>query len=410
MIDNTHWIVMAKMRLGTLAVADGMQCQCCRSEHGPNPTSDADFTEPKCLERLTNPVTHPQLCRVGKSRLKPHRMVTRSFCRLFETMNVYADEERAVPSLYQIEENGRVKEAVLDVVLSFPGETGLVPFDVTIRCPHGEDEGVAATKPGHAAKSGCLDKDERYGTGCVVPLAFETYGRLDERSCIDLRAVCAAAARCNNSSTASGAGRLTGTEAYNKVRRGLERTLLWEQADTVLRSIGQTTASAAYARKRRVNARERKSGGECLFPIKAVGQTPNSLYLRHTGSSVETHDPYAIENAIAVARNLAVNLDDAPPTPPAPPEATSLENPAAPINIVQHFDNDHINKISLHNNPGSRLRSVPLRGPPCSHSSLRSDSCHRKAGNGRQRQRQHCRRTRCHPSCQRGRGIAQQRN
>ncbi len=135
LIDTIHWLAMSKMRLGTMAVADGMQCQCCGSENGPNPASDAYFTEPKCLERLTNPVTHPQLCRVGKSRLRPHRMVTRSFCRLFESMNVYADEERAVPCLYHVEESGRVKEAVLDAVLSFPGETGLVPFDVTIRCP-----------------------------------------------------------------------------------------------------------------------------------------------------------------------------------------------------------------------------------------------------------------------------------
>ncbi len=131
--------------------------------------------------------------------------------------------------------------------------------------------------------------------------------------------MCAIAARCNNSSTASGSCKLTGAEAYNKVRRGLEKTLLWEQADTMLRSIGQTTASAAYARRGRERCKG-KGGSGCLFPIKAVGN-PNSLYLLHTGSDVVTHDHHAVENAIAVARNIAVNLDDAPPTPPAPPEA-----------------------------------------------------------------------------------------
>ncbi len=355
LIDNTHWIVMSKMRLGTMAVADGMACQCCRSENGPNPTSEVDFTEPKCLERLTNPVTHPLLCRVGKSRLKPHRMVARSFCRLFESLNVYADEERAIPSLYQLEENGRIKEAVLDAVLSFPGETGLVPFDVTIRCPHGEDEGIAATRPGHAAKSGCLDKDERYGTNCVVPLSYETYGRLDERSCAELRAVCAAAARCNNASTAAGTNKLTGAEAYNKVRRGLERTLLWEQADTMIRSIGHTAASGPNAR-RGGDREKKKNGPKCLFPIKAVGQSPDLLYLRHTGSSVDVHDGNAIESATAVAKYLSVNLDDAPPTPPAPTEATGAVSPAGQPNNVeclfaQNFNVDDSYRNIHHNHP-----------------------------------------------------------
>ncbi len=84
LIDNTHWLVMSKMRLGTMAVVEGMQCHICCSDNAAGPTSSEAFTEPKCLEQLTNPLAHPQLCRKGKARLKPHRMVTRSLCRAFE--------------------------------------------------------------------------------------------------------------------------------------------------------------------------------------------------------------------------------------------------------------------------------------------------------------------------------------
>ncbi len=304
LIDNTHWVVMSKMRLGTMAVVEGMQCQICRSDNGPSPSTEEAFTEPKCLEQLTNPLTQPQLCRNGKARLKPHRMVTRTFCRVFETMNVYADEERAVPCLYQIEEDGRIKDAVLDAVLSFPGESGIIPCDITLRCPHGEEENIAAWQPGHASKLGCLDKDERYGSGCVVPISLETYGRMDQISCVELRAACAAAARCNNMTTMSGAYRMTGAEAYNKVRKALERTLLWEQADTMIRSIGHTTASGAYLRRRTERCRGRNNGGSrCLFPISAT-HNATSLYLIHTGSAVAVHDPEAVVNAKALATNI----------------------------------------------------------------------------------------------------------
>ncbi len=302
LIDNTHWVVMCKMRLGTMAVVEGMQCQICRSDNGPSPSSEEASNEPKCLEQLSNPLTHPQLCRNGKARIKPHRMVTRACCRVFETMNVYADEERAVPCLYQLEEDGRIKEAVLDVVLSFPGESGLVPFDITLRCPHGEEEHVAAWQPGHAAKLGCLDKDERYGAGCVVPISMETYGRMSQRSCGELRAVCATAARTNNMTTSSGAYRMTGAAAYNKVRKALERTLLWEQADTVMRSIGHTTTTGAYLRRRVERCRGSRHGGaRCLFPTSATSN-PTLLYLAHTGSATAVHDQDAVANAKAAAR------------------------------------------------------------------------------------------------------------
>ncbi len=350
------------------------------------------FNEPKCLEQLSNPLTHPQLCRNGRARIKPHRMVTRSFCRVFETMNVYADEERAVPCLYQIEEDGRVKEAILDVVLSFPGESGLVPFDITIRCPHGEEEVVAAWQPGHAAKLGCLDKDERYGSGCVVPISMETYGRMTQRSCGELRAVCSTAARTNNMSTASGTYRMTGTDAYNKARKALERTLLWEQADTVICCIGHTTTTGAFLSRSVGRNRDGRCGGaRCLFPTSATSNS-TSLYLAHTGSIVAVNDPDAVANAKAAASEIPVSqprvfsdpiqegtvgperppawtsedgdrdlalapdpLDAAPPTPPAPSEedvrlAPEQHTTSQANNIVQNYGPTHHHGLVPSNN------------------------------------------------------------
>ncbi len=269
-----------------------------------------------------------------------------------------------MPSLYQIEENGRIKEAILDVVLSFPGETGLVPLYVTIRCPHGEDEREAAINPGHAARSGCVDKDERYGMNRVVPVALETYGRMDSRSCAELRAVCAAAARCNSLSTASGCPRVTGAEAYNQVRKAIERTLLWEQADTMICSIGQTTAGAAYTRHR--TCRSSATSRRCLFP-PSTAPNPVSLYLQQTGSAHAPTDADAIANATAAAGEVTERVSAAPEHPGVAQHVGAVEAapPESSDNVSSNASRDpggvpeHNHQYSLASYNNSQRREAP---------------------------------------------------
>eukprot|EP00973_Karenia_brevis_P078473 10895601-Karenia_brevis.AAC.1 len=86
-----------------------------------------------------------------------------------------------MPSMYRISTEGVVTEAIPDVVLSFPGSLSLTALDVTVRCPHGERYEKAQEVAGTAAADGELEKHERYGKE-VVPVSFETYGRLGSAS------------------------------------------------------------------------------------------------------------------------------------------------------------------------------------------------------------------------------------
>ena len=88
-----------------------------------------------------------------------------------------ADLERAMPYLYRLQPDGKVKEAILDVVVSSAGCLQTMPFDVTIRCPRGLKDyhgtPFTAIRPAEAARDGEQEKSLRYDDP-VIPLAFET--------------------------------------------------------------------------------------------------------------------------------------------------------------------------------------------------------------------------------------------
>ena len=69
------------------------------------------------------------------------------------------------------------RDAVLDLVVSFPGSFEQRWLDVSIRCPLATRYSQAPSVPGSAASSGAEDKLARYGPK-VLPLVFESFGRL----------------------------------------------------------------------------------------------------------------------------------------------------------------------------------------------------------------------------------------
>eukprot|EP00973_Karenia_brevis_P061149 8503719-Karenia_brevis.AAC.1 len=79
-----------------------------------------------------------------------------SLKRVLERAAAEVDLERAMPQLYRLEPDGKVVEAILDVVAILPGSFVTMPFDVTIRCPHNQD--FASHRPSVAAKDGEVDK------------------------------------------------------------------------------------------------------------------------------------------------------------------------------------------------------------------------------------------------------------
>eukprot|EP00973_Karenia_brevis_P016295 2230967-Karenia_brevis.AAC.1 len=79
-----------------------------------------------------------------------------SLKRVLEKAGLEVDLERAMPYLFRLEPDGNVVEAILDVVAIIPGCLDTLPFDVTIRCPHGVEH--AAHRPSQAAKDGEVEK------------------------------------------------------------------------------------------------------------------------------------------------------------------------------------------------------------------------------------------------------------
>ena len=234
-MDNDHFKMSAAIRLGIVEVPRGAVCQIEKATK--------NGCDDKCLQSIRMPLTHPHLCRVGPARLRPHNAIRDKLAHLLHRAGARCDKERAVPDLYRVDpDSGRVTEAILDVVSSFPGGISQTLLDVTVRCPHAGRYEKADSRCGDAAAGGEWDKQERYGD-CVSPVAFETYGRLGAVSVRHLQSLASSAQARLAPSDSCRSG------LCSHWRLALERVLLFEIADVVLLSLGRTTGVHARGRK-----------------------------------------------------------------------------------------------------------------------------------------------------------------
>ena len=131
-------------------------------------------------------------------------------------------------------------------------------FDVTLRCPHTvrseHERSLAAKRPGVAAADGEMEKLQRYGPA-VAPVALESYGRMGYASMHRLRdaAQCLASIR--------GGKRGCGNSLYAMWRLELERTALFQQAESTLRCLGHSSGLHGWRQRRAYIAQMRVSGG-----------------------------------------------------------------------------------------------------------------------------------------------------
>ena len=183
--------------------------------------------------------------------MRPHRSLVVGLAKLVQRTGVFADVERAVPSLYRSDGQGKVQEAVLDVVISPPASFSTFMADITVRCPHSVRYKETASIPASAADDGELEKYERYGSA-VTPISFETYGRMGVRSQAGLMSIAAVAAGRSHREIAAAA-------LYANWRLELERILLFEQADITLLSYGTSSGFHSLRGKRRTS--ELREGG-----------------------------------------------------------------------------------------------------------------------------------------------------
>ena len=96
--------------------------------------------------------------RNGPARMRPHRALAAALARFLRECRTEVDIDRTVPELIRVAPNGAVQEAVLDLVVTFPGSVQLLCIDVSIRCPHAQRYGQAAASPGEAADAAIADK------------------------------------------------------------------------------------------------------------------------------------------------------------------------------------------------------------------------------------------------------------
>ena len=169
---NTHFRAASLRRLSAISAPEGATCAIPARNHD---------TEDVCGHALDPQLIHPQLCKQGPARMRPHRALAAALARELRRCGAEVDLERTVLELARRDEAGNLKEAILDLVVTFPGTFQQHYVDVTIRCPHAARYEHAAVAPGEAASAAAREKHVRYGSD-VLPIAVETYGRLASES------------------------------------------------------------------------------------------------------------------------------------------------------------------------------------------------------------------------------------
>ena len=167
--------------------------------------------------------------------MRPHRALAAALARELRRCGAEVDLERTVVELAKRDQAGNIKEAILDLVVTFPGAVQQQFIDVTIRCPHADRDEHAADSPGEAASGAAREKVERYGTS-VLPVAMETYGRLAVESHRSLEHLASHAGICLRDRWA--APRLIPTW-----RATLERIVQFAVADIDLLALGYAVSS-----------------------------------------------------------------------------------------------------------------------------------------------------------------------
>ena len=227
LMKNAHWRMATSLRLGLVPTTENATCSLCRNTDGE-----------QCGTSLKEQPHHPHCCKFGGARHRPHLAMQRVLHRQIVAAGGFCDLERHVPELYDtVVKNGKTvdRSAIMDAVVSFPGELSQRWVDVSVRCPHADRYGGpgGTTTAGKAASTAEQEKHKRYG-GAVLPLVMESFGRMGCEGVATLRALVASGAAAGRSSPF----------AYARWRVQLERATLQAEADTHLRALGMHAHSA----------------------------------------------------------------------------------------------------------------------------------------------------------------------
>ena len=168
-------------------------------------------------------------CAAGPARLRPHTSVLTALAEVLRAARGNVDVERALPSVRVTSGVGVLEEAVMDVTAWWPGDAAWYAVDVTIRHPGAARYGAAGRRAGVAAQMAEREKHRRYGPE-VIPLAFESGGRLGDEGAAGLEQLAAVAAASECITTSRG--------LVTRWRQRLEAALLFALVDATLLALG----------------------------------------------------------------------------------------------------------------------------------------------------------------------------
>ena len=226
-MQNGHFREALRLRLGDATAPQGAECQLRHRQH-------EDGCGPPCGQPLCEPTgecTHPLVCDAAAARLRPHRAVCTAHGRVLRSAGAEVDYERHVPHLYTWDASRRLhKEAILDVVSVWPGDSAMRCYDVTIASPHAARVNNPWRRPGVAARAGEARKETRYGS-TVRPISMEVYGRIGPKSLHWLREAAREASLYGRSDC-------TAKQLLARWRGDMELALSFAQADAMLAARG----------------------------------------------------------------------------------------------------------------------------------------------------------------------------
>ena len=227
----SHFVQATRRRLGVVTCLLGSTCCVQQPQKNAGPVR-------RCGEMLDWRLTHPTTtCVQHGAKNRAHDFLKNNIAHQLRDAGAFVDIERCVPDL--VKETDRTDggiDAIMDVVAAFPNATRQHWIDVTVRSPHAERYNTSGTRnacncPGFAATKGAEDKWERYQSEDVIPIAFETYGRIAVCSMRKLEELSIIGATLS-------LDRWTTPMLLSKWLRHAIRSVIWAAADTDLLALG----------------------------------------------------------------------------------------------------------------------------------------------------------------------------
>ena len=165
----------------------------------------------------------------------PHRRSCHQSRRLavdFRASGLRADEERVIPDLHQVDGDGNVTEARMDLVVTRPG--GVVRTLIDVRTVDGRAaRAVAMGGTDDALRAANAEKERRYD-GQAWPFAVESRGKIDDEALALLEFLAQEVALLS----ADGEGPCPGT-LVRKWRRGVELVMAFELGESLRAADGR---------------------------------------------------------------------------------------------------------------------------------------------------------------------------